>query len=103
MMKAQHVSSLVFVFWLFREFRPPEKELPKFVSWGQRNRLSAREIECLLWCGKGKTNAQIGAILGLSARTVEHYLASAIRKLEATNRTHAVYLAATAGLLKSEK
>lgn len=75
--------------------------MPKSASGGRTNRLSAREIECLLWCGKGKTNAQIGAALGLSARTIEHYLASAIRKLDANNRTHAVYLAATAGLLKA--
>jgi LuxR family quorum sensing-dependent transcriptional regulator len=77
--------------------------LPKVISGGRKNRLSARETECLLWCGKGKTNAQIGAALGLSARTIEHYLASAIRKLDANNRTHAVYLAAMAGLLNPEK
>jgi DNA-binding CsgD family transcriptional regulator len=69
----------------------------------RRAKLSSREIECLLWCGRGKTNAQIGATLRLSARTIEHYLASAIRKLEAKNRTHAVYLAATAGLLEVDK
>jgi LuxR family quorum sensing-dependent transcriptional regulator len=77
--------------------------LPKVTPSGRKPKLSAREIESLLWCGRGKTNAQIGATLGLSARTIEHYLASAIRKLEAKNRTHAVYLAAVAGLLRPEK
>ncbi len=61
--------------------------------------LSQREVQCLLWCGRGKTNAQIGKTLGLSSRTVEHYLASAVRKLDAKNRTEAVYRAAMAGIL----
>jgi DNA-binding CsgD family transcriptional regulator len=61
--------------------------------------LTKREIECLYGCGQGKTNAQIAKALGLSARTVEHYLASAVRKLDAKNRTEAVYLATRAGLL----
>ncbi len=62
--------------------------------------LTKREIECLLGCGQGKTNAKIAKALGLSARTVEHYLASAVRKLGAKNRTEAVYLATRAGLLE---
>lgn len=61
--------------------------------------LTKREIECLLWCGHGLTNARIGKKLGLSSRTVEHYLASAIRKLGARNRTEAVYRASVAGIL----
>lgn len=61
--------------------------------------LTKREIECLLWCGHGLTNAQIGKKLGLSSRTVEHYLASAIRKLGARNRTEAVYRASVSGIL----
>ena len=61
--------------------------------------LTKRETECLLWCGRGLTNAQIGKKLGLSSRTVEHYLASAIRKLNARNRTEAVYRASIAGIL----
>ena len=61
--------------------------------------LTKREIECLLWCSHGLTNAQIGKKLGLSSRTVEHYLASAIRKLGARNRTEAVYRASVSGVL----
>jgi DNA-binding NarL/FixJ family response regulator len=53
-------------------------------------------------CGHGKTNAQIGKALGLSSRTIEHYLASAVRKLGAKNRTEAVYRAAMTGILKED-
>jgi DNA-binding CsgD family transcriptional regulator len=61
--------------------------------------LSKREVECLLWCGRGKTNAEVARQLGLSARTIEHYMASAVRKLGARNRTEAVYRAVFAGFL----
>lgn len=57
-------------------------------------RLTQREIECLGLCGQGRTNVEIGRALGLSARTVEHYLSSAMVKLGAQNRTAAVYHAA---------
>lgn len=57
----------------------------------QRNTgLTLREIECLRWCSRGKTNWEISRILGLSERTVEHYLSRANRKLGSANRTQAV-------------
>lgn len=52
--------------------------------------LTPREIECLRWCSRGKTNWEISRILGLSERTVEHYLSRANRKLGSINRTQAV-------------
>ena len=52
--------------------------------------LTPREIECLRWCSRGKTNWEISRILGLSERTVEHYLSRANRKLGTANRTQAV-------------
>ncbi len=52
--------------------------------------LSERELECLKWTAGGKTSAEIATILSLSEHTVNHYLISATRKLEAVNRTQAV-------------
>jgi LuxR family transcriptional regulator, quorum-sensing system regulator BjaR1 len=52
--------------------------------------LSPREIECLTWSSEGKTAWEISCILGLAQKTVEHYLASAAQKLNATNRSHAI-------------
>ena len=56
----------------------------------RKNGLTPREIECLGWCSRGKTNWEISRILGLSERTVEHYLSRANRKLGSTNRAQAV-------------
>lgn len=52
--------------------------------------LSPRERECLLRLAQGMRAAQVADALGLSDRTVEHYLASARRKLEAATSTEAV-------------
>lgn len=56
----------------------------------QRPILTVGERRVLLWCGNGKTSFEISRILGLSEHTVNHYIASAVRKLDATNRTHAI-------------
>ncbi len=65
--------------------RPPE-----IGGENERPILTAGEQRVLLWCGNGKTSFEISRILGLSEHTVNHYIASAVRKLDATNRTHAI-------------
>ncbi|AFT69225.1 LuxR-like protein [Alloalcanivorax dieselolei B5] len=52
--------------------------------------LTQRERECLLWASEGKTNAEIGALLGISERTVVYHVHHACEKLHARNRQHAV-------------
>ena len=56
----------------------------------ERPALSPRERECLQWTAAGKTSWEIAAILRLSQNTTDGYIASATRKLGATNRTQAV-------------
>ena len=58
--------------------------------WKLEKQLSLREIECLKWIAAGKTAYEISVITGISDRTVEHYIASSMRKLNATNRAQAV-------------
>jgi LuxR family transcriptional regulator, quorum-sensing system regulator BjaR1 len=58
--------------------------------WKLEKQLSLREIECLKWTAAGKTAYEISIITGISDRTVEHYIASSLRKLNATNRVQAV-------------
>ena len=53
-------------------------------------RLTRREVEVLRWVARGKTNAQIGASLGLSPRTVGKHLERIYRKLGVRCRTAAV-------------
>lgn len=68
---------------------------------GRSSAITRRERECLQWCAEGKTSEDIGAILSLSTHTVNHYLISAIGKLNAVNRTHAVAIAFRDGILEA--
>lgn len=57
--------------------------------------LTAREAEVLVWIAKGKSNRDIGEILGLSARTVNKHLEQIYVKLGVENRASAAVKAAT--------
>ena len=54
-----------------------------------RQRLTRRETEVLRWIAAGKSDGQIGAILGVSARTVQKHLQHVYEKLGVENRTAA--------------
>jgi DNA-binding CsgD family transcriptional regulator len=55
--------------------------------------LSAREREVLLWISEGKTNAEIGLLLGIRTSTVKKHLENLYRKLGVENRHAAALLA----------
>jgi len=63
--------------------------------------LSNRELECLRWVCRGKSSRDIGTILGLSARTVDSYVASAMAKLQAKTRLEAVAVAVGFGYIEA--
>lgn len=65
-----------------------------------RSGLHARERECLLWAGQGKTVWEISVILSLSQSTVKKHLVSAAAKLGVTTRTQAVARATARGLIR---
>lgn len=65
--------------------------------------ITKRERECLTWSAEGKTSEEIGLILSLSTHTVNHYLLSAIKKLNAVNRMHAIAMAFRSGVLKVDR
>jgi LuxR family transcriptional regulator, quorum-sensing system regulator BjaR1 len=48
----------------------------------------------------GKSAWEIGEILHITKRTVDEHVQTAVRKLGAANRTHAVALALRDGLIK---
>jgi DNA-binding CsgD family transcriptional regulator len=52
--------------------------------------LSARQAECLGWVAQGKTDPEIGIILGVSPRTVRFHLDKAKDKLKVMTRVQAV-------------
>lgn len=54
--------------------------------------LSPREREVLEWIACGKSNAEIGTILGIAERTVGKHCENLYRKLGVENRTSAALL-----------
>ncbi len=62
-------------------------------------RLTARELDCLRWVAIGKTRIEVGMILGLAPRTVNHHLTTACGKLDVINTHAAVTRLILLGLL----
>jgi DNA-binding CsgD family transcriptional regulator len=61
--------------------------------------LSRRQLECLRRIAGGETSLEVARALGLSLRTVDHYIQSACAKLCARSRTQAVVKAIQCGLI----
>jgi len=89
-----------------RDFSDRERALldllrPHLARVYQRARISGqlttREAEVLRWVAAGKSDAQIGAILGISARTVQKHLQNVYDKLGVENRTAAAMRASGRG------
>lgn len=62
-------------------------------------RLSARQLECLARIAAGETSAEIAASLGLSRRTVDHYVQSTCAKLGVRSRSQAVAKSMALGII----
>lgn len=63
------------------------KEGPKSSVGGK---ITSRELEILRWICSGKSNFEIGAILGISPLTVKNHVQKILRKLNVVNRAQAV-------------
>jgi DNA-binding CsgD family transcriptional regulator len=59
--------------------------------------LTARESEVLMWVAQGKTNREVGIILGASPRTIQKHLEHMFQKLGVETRTAAILRAWQAG------
>lgn len=73
--------------FLFRLARAQEEGQEEVLR--QHFGLTARESEVLLWIARGKSNKDIGEILGLSPRTVNKHLEQVYTKLGVENRASA--------------
>lgn len=62
--------------------------------------LTAREIDILKLIAVGEANKQIARQLGVSEETVKTHLKSIFSKLEVSDRTHAVTIAAKRGIIE---
>lgn len=65
-------------------------------------RLTRREIQCLKWASAGKTDAEIGDIVGISLPTVRFHMGNAARKLGVAGRTQALHHAVALGYIGAE-
>ncbi|MDQ7911635.1 response regulator transcription factor [Pseudomonas sp. 102515] len=73
--------------------RPHARTALDLASLSSRYQLTGREVEVLHWVACGKTNRDIGDILGLSPRTVNKHLEHVYVKLGVETRTAAATLA----------
>jgi DNA-binding response OmpR family regulator/DNA-binding CsgD family transcriptional regulator len=73
--------------YLFRLARAQEEGQEEVLR--QHFGLTARESDVLLWIARGKSNKDIGDILGLSPRTVNKHLEQVYTKLGVENRASA--------------
>lgn len=64
--------------------------------------LTPREIQVLTLISEGNSNKLIGGILGTSEQTIKNYVSAMLRKLNANDRAHAVYIAAREGLISTQ-
>ncbi len=64
-------------------------------------KLTTREREVLLWAMEGKSNWEISIVLGISQESIKGHIANILRKLDASNRAHAVAIALQYDLLFS--
>jgi DNA-binding CsgD family transcriptional regulator len=81
------------------ENRKPESEGRKPPSSKGEHSLSNREIEVLLLAAHGKTNEEIGSVLGISRKTAQHHLANTYRKIGVSGRVGATVWLAERGLI----
>lgn len=68
-------------------------ELPEMVE------LTRREIQCLKWAALGKTDSEIGSIVGISVPTVRFHLTNSGQKLGVVGRAQAVRVATNMGYI----
>lgn len=90
---ALHLMSLYYSFAARRILFPPEPASAAAVA------LTPRQRECLQWVRAGKTDWEIGQIIGISEHTVIEHLDEARRRLGVRTRTQAVIEAVARGLI----
>jgi DNA-binding CsgD family transcriptional regulator len=73
------------------------------MAWERNHELSPRQREILLWACRGKTYADIAAILGLANASIKTYLDTTRHKLNAVNLPQACAIAVATGIFTPEE
>ncbi|MGM9515964.1 response regulator transcription factor [Roseateles sp. DB2] len=86
----------------WRRVQAQELQLQQHPSHGPQGvqGVTERERQVLAWMRQGKSNQEIGLLLGISALTVKNHVQKILRKLCASNRAQAVAQAMSLQLLK---
>jgi DNA-binding NarL/FixJ family response regulator len=82
-----------------RMVRSPFEERRRAARRAEAQRLTARELEVLRLIAEGKTNKEIGRVLGIEVGTVRNYVQQILEKLGAVSRTQAAARAVDLGLI----
>jgi len=72
---------------------------PQYRSADGSAALTERQLECLGWISRGKSSTDVGAILGISGRTVDYHVAIICNRLAVRTRMQAVARAIQLGWL----
>lgn len=84
-------------------FDAAARSLSALTILGSNMRLTTRERQCVIWMGRGKTEEETAALLGLSAFTVHNYIANAKRRLRvSSSRQVTLHAIATGQISLSE-
>jgi DNA-binding NarL/FixJ family response regulator len=59
--------------------------------------ITERQLEVLRIVARGRTNREIGLVLGISERTVRNHMREILRRLSTRDRTHSVVVAIGSG------
>lgn len=68
-----------------------------------KSKLSKREAECLRWAALGKTDQEIAMIIDRSRATIRFHIRNATEKLDAVNKSQAVFKATQLGYISANK
>ena len=77
----------------YTKVAPDHQHIPRDCQLGKR------DVQCLRWLAMGKTDLEIATLLGLGRSTVRYHLNQICKKLNAVNRTQAVYKASQLGYI----
>jgi len=61
--------------------------------------LTPKEVQILTHVAEGNSNKRIATILGISEQTIKNHVSAILRKLNANDRAHAVFIAVRNGLI----
>ena len=64
--------------------------------------LTPKEVQILTYIAEGNSNRRIATIMGISEQTIKNHVSAILRKLNANDRAHAVFLAIRNGWISIE-